>query len=97
SEYLDHPRLGSDAGSAVMNIALADKNLNGEFVRKALTKAMNGLKGLDSEYQKQAIIKHLDEMPEGEGFISLFNGKDLSGWKGLVGNPISRKKMSPQE
>lgn len=97
SEYLDHPRLGSDAGSAVMNIALADKNLNGEFVRKSLTKAMNGLKGLDSEYQKQAIIKHLDEMPEGEGFISLFNGKDLSGWKGLVGNPISRKKMSPQE
>jgi len=29
-----------------------------------------------------------------KGFISLFNGKDLSGWKGLVANPIERSKMS---
>ena len=27
----------------------------------------------------------------------LFNGKDLSGWKGLVGNPVSRSKMAPEE
>lgn len=32
-----------------------------------------------------------------EGFISLFNGKDLTGWKGLVGNPITRAKMKPAE
>jgi HEAT repeat protein len=97
AEFLDDPELGADAGAAVMNIALADKNLNGEMVRKALTKAMNSLKGMDSEYQKQAILKHLEEMPAGEGFVPLFNGKDLSGWKGLVGNPISRRKMSAEE
>ena len=27
----------------------------------------------------------------------MFNGKDLSGWKGLVGDPPSRAKMSPEE
>ena len=27
----------------------------------------------------------------------LFNGKNLEGWKGLVGNPVSREKMSPPE
>ncbi|MCA9024365.1 MAG: DUF1080 domain-containing protein [Planctomycetaceae bacterium] len=32
-----------------------------------------------------------------EGFVSLFNGKDLSGWKGLVGNPKSRAEMSPED
>lgn len=32
-----------------------------------------------------------------EGFAPLFNGKDLSGWKGLVGNPESRAKMSPEQ
>ena len=32
-----------------------------------------------------------------EGFVSLFNGKDLTGWKGLVENPIARDKMTPQE
>jgi len=27
------------------------------------------------------------------GFVSLFNGKDLKGWKGLVANPLLRAKM----
>ena len=35
------------------------------------------------------------EVPE--GFKPLFNGKDLSGWKGLAGNPKSRAKMQPDE
>jgi hypothetical protein len=32
-----------------------------------------------------------------EGFVALFNGKDLSGWKGLVANPPKRAKMSESE
>lgn len=32
-----------------------------------------------------------------KGYKALFNGKDLSGWKGLVGNPKTRAKMSPEE
>jgi hypothetical protein len=32
-----------------------------------------------------------------EGFVALFNGKDLSGWKGLVANPPQRAEMSPRE
>lgn len=32
-----------------------------------------------------------------DGFTSLFNGKDLTGWKGLVGNPKTRAAMSPEE
>ena len=31
------------------------------------------------------------------GFNALFNGKNLTGWKGLVGNPESRAKMKPLE
>ena len=31
------------------------------------------------------------------GFTALFNGQDLSGWKGLVGNPKTRAAMSPAE
>ncbi|MFO0948656.1 MAG: DUF1080 domain-containing protein [Planctomycetota bacterium] len=37
-----------------------------------------------------------DNVPP-EGFIALFNGKDLSGWKGLVGDPKSRAQMSPEK
>lgn len=32
-----------------------------------------------------------------EGFTALFNGKDLTGWKGLVGNPVTRAKMTAEE
>lgn len=32
-----------------------------------------------------------------QGFTPLFNGADLSGWKGLVGNPKSRAAMSTEE
>jgi len=31
------------------------------------------------------------------GFVPLFNGVDLTGWKGLVADPIKRAKMSPEE
>jgi hypothetical protein len=32
-----------------------------------------------------------------EGFTALFNGKDLTGWKGLVGNPKTRAEMPADE
>lgn len=32
-----------------------------------------------------------------EGFVALFNGKDLSGWKGLVKDPVERAKLTPQQ
>jgi len=39
--------------------------------------------------------RKLNEPPA--GFMALFNGKDLTGWKGLVGNPKSRRAMSPEK
>jgi hypothetical protein len=36
-------------------------------------------------------------MPAGEGFAPLFNGKDLSGWQGLVENPLARAKLAPAD
>ncbi|MBX3413872.1 MAG: DUF1080 domain-containing protein [Pirellulales bacterium] len=32
-----------------------------------------------------------------EGFVALFNGKDLSGWKGLVLDPVERAKLTPEQ
>ncbi|MBI5759746.1 MAG: DUF1080 domain-containing protein [Planctomycetales bacterium] len=32
-----------------------------------------------------------------DGFVALYNGKDLSGWKGLVGNPKTRAAMKPED
>ncbi|MES2790632.1 MAG: DUF1080 domain-containing protein [Planctomycetota bacterium] len=40
--------------------------------------------------------KRPDNTPP-EGFVALFNGKDLTNWKGLVSNPKERAKMTPEE
>jgi HEAT repeat protein len=37
------------------------------------------------------------KLPADEEFESIFNGRDLTGWKGLVGNPLTRASMKPKE
>ena len=37
-----------------------------------------------------------DNVPP-QGFVALFNGRDMTGWQGLVGNPVKRTKMSNEE
>ncbi|QNK61549.1 DUF1080 domain-containing protein [Pedobacter sp. PAMC26386] len=96
-KYLDDPALQLTAANTVMNVALADKSYHGVLVKGLLEKTMLMLKGGDSQYEKEAIRKYLAEMPQGEGFVALFNGKDLTGWKGLVEDPIKRAKMEPKE
>ena len=93
-KYLDDPALQQEAATAVMNIALSNQAYSGDIVRELLSKTMQVIQGPDSEYQKESMRKFLAEMPEGEGFVSIFNGKDLTGWKGLVGDPLKRAKMS---
>jgi hypothetical protein len=40
--------------------------------------------------------KKADNTPP-EGYVALFNGKDLTNWKGLVADPKKRAVMSPEE
>lgn len=37
-----------------------------------------------------------DNVPP-DGFVALFNGRDLTGWKGLVANPKMRAEMTPEK
>jgi len=37
------------------------------------------------------------KLPDDEEFESIFNGRDLTGWKGLVGNPVTREAMKTKE
>jgi len=96
-EFVNEPALKDNAARAVMDIALANKNYTGNNVKELLNKASAALNNPDADYQRQAIRKHLDEMPDEVGFVSIFNGKDLTGWKGLVADPVKRAKMKPAE
>ena len=93
-KYLDNRALQQAAASAVMNIAIGHPEFNGANVRSLLEKTAQVLNNSDADYQRQNIRKFLEDNPAETGFVSLFNGKDLTGWKGLVQDPIKRSKMT---
>jgi len=93
ASYLDDAALKKDAAAAVINITLSNNNIYGSDVAKTLEKALSNLTGPEADYQREAVKKHLAGLPSGNDFVSLFNGKDLTGWKGLVADPVKRSKM----
>ncbi|NGM65285.1 DUF1080 domain-containing protein [Sphingobacterium sp. SGR-19] len=97
ARYMDDKDLTGAATNTAINIATDSYNFIGTDVRNILNKAMENLSGSESSYLREAIVRHLTEMPAGEGYRSIFNGTDLTGWKGLVENPIKRAAMSPKE
>lgn len=94
SQYLDNDELQQTAVQSINTITLTNKGLSGATIEKIVKKAISLNKDAEADYQKQALLKHLASLPLEEGFVPLFNGKDLTGWKGLVGNPILRSTMS---
>ena len=101
SSYIDNDALCSVASSSAMKVMLPTPGkkdgLTGDFVREVAAKVKDKLTGPDSQYFKIDIQEYLDKMPKEKGYVSIFNGKDLSGWHGLVKNPIERLKMTKEE
>jgi HEAT repeat protein len=101
ANYLDDPATSAAAAKAAMYIALPSVNskagMYGSIAREILTKVMTKLTGMESEYDREMVKKYLENMPEDAGFKPMFNGTDLTGWHGLVENPIARAKMKPAE
>jgi hypothetical protein len=95
--FLSDKNLQKQAALIAARIALNNKSIAGKAVREVLEKALPLVSGTDSAILVNKLRAHLNAMPYDHGFVSLFNGKDLTGWKGLVGNPVSRAKMTEQE
>lgn len=94
AQFLNDEVLNTSAAQVLTKLALNDANIRGSEVRSILEKSLTLLHGEDSSILVPALKVHLKKMPYDYGFVSLFNGKDLTGWKGLVANPIARSKMS---
>jgi len=95
--FMEVPTLRETAAQAAMALALNNSSFAGEKTTSILEKVSTALNNPDAGYQREAIKKYLSENPVNGGFISIFNGKDLDGWKGLVGNPLTRAKMNAKE
>jgi hypothetical protein len=101
AKYLDDPAVSAAAARAAMGIALPSANskagMYGNLAKNILVRAADKLTGQESAYEKEMINKYISGMAADEGFVPMFNGKDLTGWHGLVENPVTRAKMKPAE
>jgi HEAT repeat protein len=99
--YLDDKELQQVAVEGAIALALPDPDGEGGFYgdipRAIIEKSIQLITGPESDYTKENLRKYLKEMPAGKGFVSMFNGKDLSGWKPFIANPIALAKISPKE
>lgn len=98
SEFLNEPAVAQTAARAAMRIALPASDskvgLYGNTVRTVLQQVEQMLSGAESDYLKEDIRHYLNDMPADKGFVSMFNGKDLSGWHGFVADPVTKAKLS---
>lgn len=96
-KYIEEKQLSQSAANTIRLIAINNKDFHSLEVTNLLRRCLDIIEGQDAIYEKSSIQKYLSELPSEEGFVSLFNGKDLTGWKGLVKNPIIRGKLSGKE
>ena len=97
SKLLSDAEVKEEAALVVTRLALQDETIKGPIVREALETARPLIHGEDSAILAARLNTLLVKMPYDHGFVSLFNGTDLTGWKALVGNPLTRAKMSAAE
>lgn len=96
--FLEVPELRSQAAAAVASLAFSGISPEKEFSSPQLLAVyQKTARNVDNAYSRQRLDERIGAMLEEEGFIPLFNGKDLSGWKGLVGDPVKRAKMTSDE
>ena len=100
-EFLSEKDLQQATARSIMKITLPGNNQNngfsGEIVSELLDRVASIITGDESDYDKINIKNYLEEMLKEKGFVSMFNGKNLDGWQGLVENPIARSKLSKKE
>lgn len=101
SGYLDKDDVNIQAANALVSVVLPsnglDNGLKGNLVKKNLMVARDLITGPDTEYLKIDIQNYLDKMSDETGFVSMFNGTDLSGWQGLAADPVTKAKLSEKE
>lgn len=94
SKSLNDEAVNKLAAILVAKLALNEKNIKGPAVREILVKALPLLKGKEGAVLQSKLTQQMSSASFNDGFENLFNEKDLTGWKGLVANPIERNKMS---
>jgi HEAT repeat protein len=98
ARYLDNPQLRDAAASALVNLASRqspdERWLSGHEAYSVLRR----VEAMQADAAgRERVGKIISERLERGGFVPLFDGRSLDGWKGLVADPPARAKMAPAE
>lgn len=95
--FLSDPVLRAKAAEASARIAMPsgkDAGKSGTATARFLKKAAPLL---EDDWFRRQVERRAAEILAAEGFVPLFNGEDLLGWRGLVEDPVKRARMTPAE
>jgi HEAT repeat protein len=99
ASYLDNPALGETAASGLLDLASdqdpEERWLSGHEAYSVLRRVQARAAADPVEYERIGALIAA-RLRQG-GFVPLFDGRSLAGWKGLVADPPARAKMTPQE
>lgn len=96
--FLEHPELRSQAAAAVARLGFSGLAIDKEYSYPQLLSLFQKVaRHVQDNRMRQNVDNRIGDLLKEEGFVPLFNGRDLTGWKGLVGDPVKRAKMSPEE
>ena len=97
--YLDHPDLGETAAAGLLELASEqaphERWLSGHEAYSLLRRVQARAAGDPAEYARIGALV-AERLRQG-GFVPLFDGRSLDGWKGLAADPPARAKMTPDE
>ncbi len=96
--YLANPSLRETAAAGLLDLASeqepSERWLSGHEATTVLRRVEASLA---DPAEKERVAKIIIERLRQGGFVPLFDGRGLGGWKGLVADPPARAKMTPAE
>jgi HEAT repeat protein len=95
--FLEDPGFRDKAARAALSCALPSPGFDGLAGFETARTLKRAAQFIRVDYDREQVERYAQTLLLKVGFVPLFNGKDLSGWKGLVKDPPSRSRMSPDE
>jgi hypothetical protein len=96
ARFLEEPALKDKAARAAVECALPSPGFEGLIGFETARILKRAAQFIGIEYDREEVQRYANALLIKEGFVPLFNGKDLSGWKGLVKDPPARAKLTPE-
>jgi HEAT repeat protein len=94
--YLENPDFREKGAQAAVDCALPSPGFGGLAGFETARTLKRAAQFIKVDYDREQVEQYAQTLFIQEGFVPLFNGKDLSGWKGLVEDPPSRSRMSQE-